>query len=255
MEIISFDISGKFAHFRKFYANNTAMSYFIPPRTTIIGMLAALLGKDKNSYYESMASDKLRIGVRILCPLKKSFHRLNFLKILGTGDFRGRQGRVQTPFEIVSGMRPGSDDVKYRIYISCFDTGKDVFDELESAFQTQNFKYNLTLGTANFSASAFRFQFYDQSQIELVNGGDDFSIIHSALCSDKANEIGFEKNRKLFIEEELIPCDFVKNGDREVSKMNRVIYSINELPIPVKLEGEYYKLSGTSETEHITFIE
>lgn len=255
MEIISFDISGKFAHFRKFYANNTALSYFIPPRTTIMGMLAALLGKEKNSYYEAMASDKLRIGIRILCPLKKSFHRLNLLKILGTGDFRGRQGRVQTPFEIVSGMRPGADDVKYRIYISCFDEGKVIFNELKTAFQENNFKYNLTLGTANFSASTSRFQIYDKPQIELIQAGNDYSNIHSALCSKRANEIGFEKNRNLFIEEELIPSDFVKNNDREVSKMQRVIYSINELSIPVKLEGTYFKLSSPDEFEHITFIE
>lgn len=255
MEIISFDISGKFAHFRKFYANNTALSYFIPPRTTIMGMLAALLGKEKNSYYESMSSDKLRIGIRVLCPLKKSFHRLNLLKILSTGDFRGRQGRVQTPFEIVSGIKPGADDVRYRIYISYFENGKSIFEELKAAFQKQNFKYNLTFGTANFSASTSQFRLFDQSQIELIEGGDDFLIIHSALCSDKASEIGFEKNQKLSIEEELIPCDFVKNDDREISKMHRVIYSINELPIPVKLEGKHYKLSSNSETEHITFIE
>ncbi len=255
MEIISFDISGKFAHFRKFYANNTALSYFIPPRTTIMGMLAALLGKEKNSYYESMASDKLRIGIRVLCPLKKSFHRLNLLKILGTGDFRGRQGRVQTPFEIVSGMRPGADDVKYRIYISCFDGGKTIFDELKTAFQDQKFKYNLSFGTANFSATTYRLRIYESSQIELIEAGNDFSIIHSAICAGSAIEIGFEKNRKLFIEEELIPSDFVKNNDREVSKMQRVIYSINELPIPVKLEGTYFKLSSSGEPEHITFIE
>jgi len=35
MEILSFDIVGKFAHFKKYYANNTALSFSIPPRTTI----------------------------------------------------------------------------------------------------------------------------------------------------------------------------------------------------------------------------
>lgn len=30
MDILAFDISGKFAHFRKFFANNTALTYSIP---------------------------------------------------------------------------------------------------------------------------------------------------------------------------------------------------------------------------------
>ena len=255
MEIISFDVTGKFAHFRKFYANNTALSYFIPPRTTIMGMLGALLGKEKDSYYNSMASDKIRIGIRVLCPLKKSFHRLNLIKILGNGDFRGKQGRVQTPFEVVSGLNIASDEVTYRIYLSFFDKGKSLFDEIKEAFENEDFKYNLTFGTANFAASFFRYKVYDKSQFDLMPATDDYVLIHSAICSSVAKKIGFEKNRKLFIEEELIPSDFVDDGNRELSSMHRVIYSINEHPIPVIMNDSYYKILGSGETEHITFIE
>lgn len=255
MEIISIDISGKFAHFRKFYANNTALSYFIPPRTTIMGMLAALLGKEKDSYYKSMASDKIRIGVRVLCPLKKSFHRLNLLKILGGQDFRGRQGRVQTPFEIVSGLSMGKDDVKYRIYVSFFGEGQVIFNELKAALQQKDFKYNLTFGTANFSASINKFKVYNEDEFELSDNTKGFSNIHSAICTKKVKQIGFEKNQKLLIEEELIPSDFVDNNNRELSEMHRVIYSINDQPIPVIVEGKFYKLNNSDTSENITFIE
>jgi CRISPR-associated protein Cas5h len=90
MEVLSIDIGGKFAHFRKYYGNNTALSHTIPPRTTIMGMLAAIMGRERDSYYEDFASDKIRIGVQILTPLKKTFHRLNLLKIGSSeDDFRG----------------------------------------------------------------------------------------------------------------------------------------------------------------------
>jgi CRISPR-associated protein Cas5h len=255
MEIISFDITGKFAHFRKYYANNTALSYFIPPRTTIMGMIAALLGKEKDSYYEAMASDKIRIGVRVLCPLKKSFHRVNLLKILGTGDFRGKQGRVQTPFEVVSGLNIATDDVRYRIYVSCHEGGKVFFEEIKKVLHQEDFTYNLTFGTANFAASFFRFKIYDSTKIEVLEGDEDYIFINSAICSENANKIGFEKDRKLFVEEELLPSDFVGDGNRELAKMNRVIYSINEHPIPVIYKGTYYRLLGSKESENVTFIE
>jgi CRISPR-associated protein Cas5h len=255
MEIISIDVSGKFAHFRKFYANNTALSYFIPPRTTIMGMLAALLGKEKDSYYQSMASDKIRIGVRVLCPLKKSFHRLNLLKIKGPSDFRGRSGRVQTPFEIVSGLSMGKDDVKYRFYISSFEGGKAIFEELKEVLIQRNFKYNLSFGTANFSASINQVRIYKEDEFEVSQEESDYSIIHSAICTEKVEKIGFEKNQKLLVEEELIPADFIDNNNRELSEMHRVIYSITDLPIPVILNGGYYKLLQEEGSENITFIE
>lgn len=135
MEVISIDISGKFAHFRKFYVNNTALSYSIPPRTTIMGMLASIQGKDRDSYYNEMASDKIRIGVRILCPIKKSFHRVNLLSIKNVNDFRGKSGRTQVPFEVVSGLNPKTDFVKYRIYISCYEEGKSQFEALKKYFK------------------------------------------------------------------------------------------------------------------------
>ncbi len=130
MQVLSFDISGKFAHFRKFHGNNTAFSYSIPPRTTIAGMIAALLGREKDSYYLDFANDNLKVGIRVLSDLRKSFHRLNYLKIEGTDDFRGKKGRVQTPFEIVTARDLNKDLVRYRIFIAAGEN-PDVFDEIK----------------------------------------------------------------------------------------------------------------------------
>ncbi|MDZ7691710.1 MAG: CRISPR-associated protein Cas5 [Balneolaceae bacterium] len=106
-------MKGKFAHFRKYYANNTAFSFSIPPRTTLMGLTAAIMGWEKDSYYERLSSEHIHFGVRVLTPLKKSFQRLNFLSIKSTGDisksfdsdFRGKSGRIQTPFEVVSVLK------------------------------------------------------------------------------------------------------------------------------------------------------
>jgi len=119
MEILSFKISGKMAHFRKYYANNTAFSFCIPPRTTLMGIVAAAMGWSKDSYYEDLASENIQFGIRVLRPLKKSFHRLNFLSIKSTGDiaknwssdFRGEGGRIQTPFQVVTAWDLAKGDV------------------------------------------------------------------------------------------------------------------------------------------------
>jgi len=254
MEVISIDISGKFAHFRKFYVNNTALSYFIPPRTTIMGMLAAIQGKQRDSYYSEMASDKIRIGIRILCPLKKSFHRVNLLSIKTVNDFRGKSGRTQIPFEVVSGFNPVTDLVKYRIYIACFEEGREQFEALKNTLKQKDFTYNLTLGTANFSASVDAVHISDANEIK-ASDSNEILMLHSAVCTDKLEEIKIEPDSKLLIEEELIPADFIDDNDRELSKIQRVIYSIDNQAIPVILKENYYVLSGFEQPENITFIE
>lgn len=66
-EVIIFDIMGRNAHFRKFYTNSSSLSYLVPPRTVIAGLIAGLLGlpserftnDEKETYYEKFKSGKL----------------------------------------------------------------------------------------------------------------------------------------------------------------------------------------------------
>ena len=70
MEVLCFKISGKLAHFRKYYANNTAFSFTIPPRTTLMGIVAAAMGLERDSYYELLSSENIHFGVRVLTDRK-----------------------------------------------------------------------------------------------------------------------------------------------------------------------------------------
>jgi CRISPR-associated protein Cas5h len=49
---LSFTISAKSAHFRKIEGNSTAQTYKIPPRTTVMGIVAAIIGDDRDTYYD-----------------------------------------------------------------------------------------------------------------------------------------------------------------------------------------------------------
>ena len=166
MEILTFDVCGKLAHFRKYYANNTAMTFSIPPRTTILGMVACVLGEPKETYYEAWQADKLRIGLRVLSPMKKTFHRLNLLSIKGLDDFSGRNGRIQTPFEVISGLDIKTDVVRYRVYLSCHQEGAESFEKIKTAFLNRQQVYALTLGTANFTAWLENVQLFRDQKVE-----------------------------------------------------------------------------------------
>jgi CRISPR-associated protein Cas5h len=258
MEILTFDICGKFAHFRKYYANNTAMTFSLPPRTTIIGIIAGAMGLPKDSYYEDLNSNNIRIGINILTEIKKTFHRVNLLMIKGSSDFRGRKGRIQTPFEIVSGIDPKRDFVKYRIFISANDVGKAFFDRIKDTFLNNQFVYNPTLGTANFSANIENIQFYSDSDSKEINTGDEFIDLNSACLSENIANLLFEKDETHFynlIEEELMPADFISNNNRELNKMNRILFSSGNIPLKVKLKSPVYKITKNGNTQTIQFLD
>lgn len=263
MEVLSFKIKGKLAHFRKYYANNTAFSFSIPPRTTLMGIVAAALGWPRDSYYDKLSSQHIRFGVRVLSPLKKSFHRLNLLRLriksLGdmstkfSSDFRGEEGRIQTPFEIVSGLDISKDEVIYQVYISHHESGKNTFEIVKNHFTNNQSIFNITLGTANFTASICEVE--TLSVIEETS--TDFVLMHSAVPSHFVNDLKFDKNEMdnyNFIEEDMLPADFVSDGNREVKSMNRLLFSTTPNPIRVQMNSPYFKTTNEA-TLNIQFMD
>lgn len=255
MEILTFDVCGKLAHFRKYYANNTAMSFSIPPRTTILGMIASVLGEPKETYHEAWQADKLRIGVRVLSPMKKTFHRLNLLSIKGMDDFSGKNGRIQTPFEVVSGLDIKTDIVRYRVYLSSHEEGKTAFEKIKTAFLNRQQVYALTLGTANFTAWLENVRLFDAQKVKQLQPSG-FITIHSAIPSQAVNELKFDPEKDDDqLEEDLLPGDFIANHNRELSRMDRALFSTTSQGVRVVVNREYYSLEGGQEPENILFLE
>ena len=283
MEVLSFDIEGKFAHFRKFHGNNTAMSYSIPPRTTIAGMLAAIMGEEKDSYYKNYQTQNLQIGIRVLSDLKKSFHRLNFLRIKKETGFQldktGKlfnksryfsgyysrnvigttetTGPMQTPFEVVTGNDLKKDSVKYRIYMASGEN-RDPFDQISKKLKNNNRQFNLSLGIAGFTAFVSNVQEFTASE---KNCNKEWINLHSAGNSEQIEEINFPSNSEFkfnHIEEELLPADFIGGEKgREVYRMNRVLFATRNFPIHVKLSGKYFQLrrdDASEDPENFQFL-
>lgn len=263
MEILSFKIKGKMAHFRKYYANNTAFSFSIPPRTTLMGIVAAAMGLPKDSYYEALASENINFGIRVLSPLKKSFHRLNFLSIKSIGDvskhwssdFRGENGRIQTPFEIISGWNMAKDEVEYQIFIS--GQNREVFNQIKNHFLNKEPIYNITLGIANFNAKISGIQLLAENEIT-EKKRNDFVQIHSAIPVNLVEELKFNRDEYEnynFVEEDMLPGDFITNQNREVRKMNKLLFSITPHPLRVKTNSSFYQLTIESQTLNIQFMD
>jgi CRISPR-associated protein Cas5h len=77
MELINFRLSGRFAHFLRAESSASALSYPIPPRTVILGILGAVLGLPKDEPQVVLEPASIAISGRL--P-KTHWHRVKLRK-------------------------------------------------------------------------------------------------------------------------------------------------------------------------------
>lgn len=67
---LSFTVSGPWAHFRRIDGNTVKATYRLPPRTTVAGLLAAVVGRDRDSYYETFERGRSGVAIQPLSPFR-----------------------------------------------------------------------------------------------------------------------------------------------------------------------------------------
>ncbi|RYJ08311.1 type I-B CRISPR-associated protein Cas5 [Halogeometricum borinquense] len=67
---LSFTVRSTWGHFKRVGRSVTKQTYRIPPRTTVAGMLAAIVGADRDSYYDVFGADNAAIAITPLTDLR-----------------------------------------------------------------------------------------------------------------------------------------------------------------------------------------
>ena len=148
--VLIFDIYGPIAHFRKYYTNSSSLSYAFPPRTVITGILAGLLGWERDSYYEIFSPKCCSVAVKLQSRLRKIFQTVNYLFIKNLSDLNGRSGHTQIPIElVVPALR--EKEIRYRIYFAHQE--KEIMKELANILVNKKYYYPPYLGLSEFIAS------------------------------------------------------------------------------------------------------
>ena len=139
-KLLVFDIWGDYAHFKKIYATTSAVSYTIPPKTSMYGYIGAILGlkKQHNDYLNSFKEGDCRIALQIVSPLVMQRINTNLRSVLGRMKANGN--RKPTMVEYV--YKP-----HYRIFFQHKDD--DLYESLKSHLKEHKAVYTPTLGLAN----------------------------------------------------------------------------------------------------------
>lgn len=254
MKIISFHLKGKMAHFRKYYSNSSALSYFVPPRTTVCGIIAGLLGLDRDGYYEMFSLDNCKIAITSYKPVKKNMQKMNYLMIKSSNDLNGSQEHhSQTPIELVIPQNIRKGYIDYKVWI--YHRDKNIMQMLEKIFVHNEPNLYKSLGACLGLGSA-----YSLGWIELEGIIDGYEvnsppkdIISSSIPVEKIIKLRIddiiEDNIRLIKEE--IPLEFDKNRRITERGLKEVLVNINGGTIPAVVDI-FIKLSNG---ENIVWLE
>lgn len=238
MKVVVFDIKGRFAHFRKFYTNSSALTYGVPPRTTLSGIVAAILGYERDEYYQLMDSNNLYITSRKLHSTSKIIQTLNYIKATSMTDIMIPNQHTQVPFEILT----GENGVAFRVYLHHKD--QEILNEIENRLKNQNYAYPPSLGTVNFHSSINYVGTIASKEVD-CNG---YISISTPIRTDYLKDIKIASYSGRLIKERMV-VDFDNN--RIAKKVASYIYDDDGNTIDAIVDNRVYQLSNG---ENIVFM-
>mgnify|MGYP001601988865 CR=1 FL=1 len=241
-EILIFDIQSEYGHFRKYNTTTSPLTYSIPTRTAIAGILGAILGMERElrdgvypegaePVQEFFSKDKSDIAVQIMRPVKKENIGFNLINTKNWNTYYTIPiGRTQIEFELVK-------DVHYRIYLAMEDKAK--FEELSERIIHKRHHFTPYLGLAQFTTLV---DFVRKATAQHVQGNGDFiEIITAVNMSKLQGEPPVEFQREFFYSANNMPI--AMNRDREVLEYSEVLIEKNGNPLKVKISN-YYTIDG-----------
>ncbi|MCX7947913.1 MAG: type I-B CRISPR-associated protein Cas5b [candidate division WOR-3 bacterium] len=248
--LISFELKGKFAHFRAFYSNATAISYYFPSRTVIVGLVAGILGYKRDSYYDEFSMEKLKVSLTIETPLRKIFTSVKYVRTksadltnIETGNFEAIE-RHMVPLEIVCSRE--DELLSYRIYLEFHNenVGKEFYNRLLEG----KYEYGPYLGIHSFLAHIENPKIVEKS---IVNTNE----IDSPIATDCAGNLDVSSNDFIVIER--MPLDFEFDGNfRKLRKSGDFLANIQAKPVRLKKTIKAIEVSlDEKNKKHILWME
>ena len=244
-EILIFDISSEYGHFRKYNTTTSPLTYSIPTRTAIAGVLGAILGMEREirdgvypegvipvqEFFSKQNSD---IAVQIINPVKKENVGINLINTGSRESFYNltKAGRTQIEFELLK-------DLKYRIFVSLIENS-DVFHDLVERIKIKNHHFSPYLGLAQFTASI---DFVEKTQgVLLENSKKEYiEIITAVNLSKIEDENPVEFDYSAMYSANNMPIEM--NRNREVQEYSEVLIEKNGQTIKTKVKN-YYKIES-----------
>ena len=241
-KLLIFDIQGPAAHFRKFYTNSSSLSYTFPPRTTITGLIAGMLGRPRDSYYEEFSSKECKIGISVRTPSRKIMQTVNYVRTKSLGELNLSAGHTQIPLEIVLPLK-NFEKLKYRIYF--YHIENKVLYELKEKLESNKSVYPPYLGISEFIAEVKFVDFIEGNQIlrfsNSVTPVELTTVVNIEQILEGGLVFELDPGKVLQYVKERMPLEF--DSERKLRKAASFIYEKKQNKIKLRVKDDYYKIN------------
>ncbi len=232
--VIAFDLWGDYAHFRKHYTTTSPLTFSIPPRTTLCGLLAAIIGLDKTEYLLHFSDKDASIAVQLLNEVKKTTLAENLIDTKKAGKMMNRiKQRTQIRFELLK-------EPKYRIFVHHQDLS--IYLKLKEMLKAHKTVYTPCLGLSELLAS---FKYIKEYRAEKVETDSELEIL-TALPKKNLIELSFQDDYEYL--SETMPRNMLP--DRTVTEYMPVIFERKHKPLKARV-NRFIRLEND---EAITFL-
>lgn len=217
MKVLVFDISSDYAHFRQPYSTTSSLTYAIPPRTAVFGILGAILGIEsggfgKSEHFSKLESSSVKTGVQIMKPIEKVRFNMNYSYTKSDAVTKNIL-HIQVPVEMVK-------EPIYRFYV----TGDaDILDKLEKFVSNKECYYTPCLGITEFIAT---FNYIGTYEAVAVKKPEKIASMVYLL---PGTNLVFENGQKIFRETHAISM----NESRRATQYSEIAYEADGDPLTV----------------------
>lgn len=228
MKLLIFDLVGKMAHFRKIDMNSSSMSYSFPPRTTISGLLAGIIGLERDSYYEVFSTDQCQIAVSVRSPIRKIIQTINYMLINTPNDLNNSKGHTQIPVEFIL-PEGGITNLRYRIYFTHKD--QEIYQMIKKRIKTNRFVYPPYLGLSELLGQIEWVAEVEGKWIESEDPTQIHTIARIKQLKERTLQISGETQfYKEYMTRELTNDRTIQEADYYLYEKNQRLISVPDVP-------------------------
>jgi CRISPR-associated protein Cas5h len=221
-KILVFDISADYAQFKKYFTNMSPLTFSIPPRTVISGIIGAIIGLDKEGNPENFLEENSFIALKINKPVHKVKLPTNYLKTVSIKHFSKFKEHKPTNVEYLK-------TPSFRIYFSHNDG--NIYEKLKNNLEEHKSFYTLNLGISSCLANfAFIGEFCT------IQKNKQLCEISSVIPVQDINNIVFEDD--IMIQQCTLPN--IMLNDREITEYKEFLYEATGKKLSIELEKYYH---------------
>lgn len=197
---LSLTVRGPWGHFRRIEGNVVKQTYRVIPRTTVAGLFAAVLGIERDGYYELFGPERSAIAIEPLCELRTINIPMNTLST-AAGDMwsLNSRGKISLKLPNPTKLRQQHNyevlvEPAYRIDVAL--ANEERYDQLHEMLAAGKSHYIPSLGLSEHLAEI---EFHGEFSVE--TGPDEEPVEVDSAAPNAIDDIVLDAETRCGIEE------------------------------------------------------